>query len=99
MIRFWWENEVRAVRRVVIRRDLPAGFTGSVRGLAGRLGLSVVLPDAAPRPGDLWLGCSPDADWQVADPRAVTWVALPDIEDALAALRDRVPAAALSAAG
>lgn len=87
MVRLTWDNEVLDVRRVVIRRGLPGAFERAVRGVAERLGLAVARPDAAPRPGDYWLGCSPDAGWADADPSVVGWVSPLDVETGLALLR------------
>ena len=47
-------------------------------------------PDAVPRPGGYWLGCSPDAGWGEADPSTVAWVSRLDIETGLALLRAEV---------
>ncbi|OWK40188.1 hypothetical protein [Fimbriiglobus ruber] len=89
MIRLTCENEVLNVRRVVVRRDLPLAVDSAVRGLADRYGLDLARPDATPRPGDYWLGCSPDDGWGDADASNVGWVSPFDIESGLALLRDQ----------
>lgn len=87
MVRLTLDDVVLEVRRVVVGRDLPRAFQWAACGLAARLGLPVARPDAAPRPGDYWLGCSPDAGWGDADPAVVGWVGPLDIETGLARLR------------
>jgi hypothetical protein len=87
MVRLTWENEVLDVRRLVARPDLPRAYARAVADLAARLGLAVATPAARPRPGDFWLGCSPDGGWADADPSTVGWVSPFDIDAGLALLR------------
>ena len=86
MIRVTWDDAPLDVQRLVVHRELPRRYLSAVRRLALRHGLFVVTSGARPQPGDFWLGCSPDGGWGDADPRAVGWVGVFDLEVGLAAL-------------
>jgi hypothetical protein len=94
MIRIVWQGEELVVGRVVLRRDRRAGaYHRPLCEAADRGGLAVADQSADPRPGDFWVGCSPEAGWGDADPARTGWAGLLEVPLALRQLRRGVPAA------
>ena len=88
MNRIRWQDESFELRRVVIRRDLPAAFGDRLRVLADALSVPVAGHDTCPADGDVWVGCSPEAGWGNADPHAVGWFSPVEVPVAIDVLRD-----------
>lgn len=88
MIRIVWQGDELVVSRVVLPRDRRAGhYHRPLCEAADRGGLAVADESAEPRPGDFWVGCSPDRGWGDTDPALTGWAGSLEVPQALRQLR------------
>ena len=86
MIRVNWQNEILAVRRIVLRTDSFADYRANLIPLSQRLGLELADDNSLPQPGDFWIGCHPVRGWGDADPALIGWACTVEVPVAVHAL-------------
>jgi hypothetical protein len=87
MAQIEWRGVGLEVRRIVLSETTPPSLAGTVRGLAERAAVGVVVEATVPQPGDLWVGSSPEAGWGGLSDRQAGWVRGVEIYLAIAQLR------------
>lgn len=68
-----WRNRQLRITRVVLRGDHHDAYSAAVAELADHFRLAVADDTAPPRPGDFWLGCTPQGGWGGVDQQEIGW--------------------------